>query len=392
MQKVHCYIDEYGDTNIKVEKDGVSAFFIITVIFVPEDELSVKEEAIESIRKNYFQTGEMKSSKVADNDARRIKILTSLNEVGIRTFSLAVDKKELYRNSGLAWKRSFFKYLHRLLYERVYRIFENLAVTADEHGSEEFMEGFKTYLARIIPPSLFSTQTFKFAKSSDYILLQVADMISGSLARCIDPNKTSPRHQEILGLIAKNSVGIDIWPPRLTPEPEATLDISQPDYLNLYIRRHCIRQARVFLDQMQNKSADDENIRVQIETLKYLLFHAQFVSDKAFVPTKRILDYLSANFGLDVTQYQLRSNVISKLRDANVIIANSPKGYKIPVNESDIACFVGHAKSIILPMLDRLNRAKEELRLASLGEIDILSDPEFANLREIVETFARKLA
>ncbi len=392
MQKVHCFVDEYGDTSISIEKDGVSAFFIITIIFITEGDLATKEKAAELIRSQYFQAGEVKSSKIGGNDERRIKLLNSLNEIGFRTFSLAIDKRELYKNSGLAWKRSFFKYLHRLLYERVYRIFENLDVTADEHGSEEFMEGFKAYLDRVIPPNLFSTQTFRFAKSTDVVLLQVADIISGSMARCLDPDKLSPRHQEILQLLTKCSIGIDVWPPQSIPEPEASLEVSQPNYLNLHIRRHCIRQARIFLGKMRADSAADENVRLQVETLSYLLFHAQFVSDKAFVPTKKILDHLKANAQLDVTQHQLRSNVISKLRDASVIIANGPRGYKIPVNDSDIESFVSHANSIILPMLARLNRAREELKMASLGEVDILSNPEFANLREMASVISKEVA
>lgn len=391
MQNTHCFVDEYGDTSINIEKSGVSAFFIITIIFVPSDSLVSKAEAAEKIRIKYFQTGEMKSSKVGDNDERRIKILSDLNDIDFRSFSLAVDKSELYKESGLAWKRSFFKYLHRLLYERVFRIFENLDVIADEHGSEEFMEGFKSYLTRVIPPSLFSSQTFDFAPSRNNVMLQVADFISGSLARCLDPDKKSSRHQEILALLTKCSVGIDVWPPRLIPEPEANLDISQPRYLNLHIRRHCIRQARIFLDQMHTASDSDEIVRAQVETLKYLLFHAQFVSDTTFVMTNKILDHLRVNARVEnMTSRQFQSTVISKLRDANVIIANGPKGYKIPVNDSDMTSFVNHANSIILPMLARLNRAREELRIASLGDIDILSFPEFTQLREILEVFAKK--
>ena len=390
MQKFHCFVDEYGDTNISIEKSGVSAFFIITIIFIPSDSHASKAEAAERLRIKYFQKGEMKSSKVGDNDERRIKILSDLNDIDFRSFSLAVDKSKLYKDSGLAWKRSFFKYLHRLLYERVFRIFENLDVIADEHGSEEFMDGFKTYLARVIPPNLFSSQTFDFAPSQSNVMLQVADFISGSLARCLDPDKTSSRHKDILGLLAKRSVGIDVWPPRLIPETAANLDISQPRYLNLHIRRHCIRQAHIFLDQMQSVSDSDENIRVQVETLKYLLFHAQFISDTEFVITNKILDHLRVNSKIEMNQRQFQAAVISKLRDANVIIANGPKGYKIPVNDSDMTTFVNHANSIILPMLTRLNRAREELRIASLGAVDILSSPEFNDLREVLEVLSKK--
>ena len=73
------------------------------------------------------------------------------------------------------------------------------------------------------------------------------------------------------------------------------------------------------------------------------------------------------------------------MRDASVIIASGPKGYKIPTSVSDLRQFVAHAQSIVPRMLFRLKTARDELRLASSGDLDILADKELDHLRKLVE-------
>uniref|UniRef100_A0A6S6LXR1 Uncharacterized protein n=2 Tax=Citrifermentans bremense TaxID=60035 RepID=A0A6S6LXR1_9BACT len=64
---------------------------------------------------------------------------------------------------------------------------------------------------------------------------------------------------------------------------------------------------------------------------------------------------------------------------------SSTKGYKIPVCSMDSAKFVEHANTIVPPMLARLNRAREELKLVSLGELDILSGDGHQYLRSLLD-------
>ncbi len=384
MSDIYAFIDEYGDTSIHSEKSGVTTFFIITAVLVSVEDLTALRASAEDIRQKNFQTGEMKSSNVGKNDARRKKVLRELNGLNLRSFSLAVDKRELDKSSGLAWKQPFFKYLNRRLYERIYRVFENVSLVADEHGDEAFMKGFNKYIDARIPPNLFDKRTFKFVNSKDETLLQVADFISGSLARCIDPEKKSTESKAFLEMLAERSVGIEIWPPQSTPDPKEFLDNSVEGKQDEIIRRHCVRQVNLFIER-QSMNQDNDELLAQSEVLKLLLFHTLYKNDKAFIPTNKILDYLDTQIGIKLSQYELRSKVISKLRDANVIIASGSKGYKIPISKADIFEFVAHANTIILPMLSRLSRAKKELKLASLGELDILINEDFEQLRKLVE-------
>ena len=384
MSDIYAFVDEYGDTSIHSEKSGVTTFFIITAVLVSVEDLTALRASAEEIRQKHFQTGEMKSSNVGKNDARRKNVLRELNGLNLRSFSLAVDKRELDKDSGLVWKRTFFKYLNRRLYERIYRVFENVSLVADEHGGEAFMEGFNKYIDERIPPNLFDNRTFKFVNSKDEVLIQVADFISGSLARCIDPEKISTESKALLEMIAERSVGIEIWPPQSTPDPKEFLDNSVEGKQDEIIRRHCIRQVNLFIER-QSMNQDSDELLAQTEVLKLLLFHTLYKNDKAFIPTNKILDYLDTQIGIKLSQYELRSKVISKLRDANVIIASGSKGYKIPISKADILEFVAHANTIILPMLKRLSRAKKELKIVSLGELDILFNEDFEQLRKLVE-------
>ncbi len=380
---VFAFVDEFGDASIAVQKPGVTSFFIITAVLVSGD-LEHHRKQAEQIRAKFFQAGEMKSSTVGSRDSRRLAILAAISQTEISTYTLAVDKRELYRDGGLAHKRSFFKYLNRKLYERISRAHDNVAFVADEHGGHDFMEGFKKYIDDELHPTLFTERTFRFADSREEVLVQEADFISGSWARVWEPSKRSPKAAEMMKLLNTRSVGVEIWPPRPTPEPQ--LEQMEPlsrrhDEL---VRRHCYHQAVQFLDEHCVPTWNDERLSPQHEVLTFLLFKAGYADDKAFVSTDEILEHLESRAGIHLSKYQLRTTVIAPLRDAGVIVASGPEGYKIPTGENDLIEFAAHAHSIIPPMLSRLSRARRDLQIASLGTLDILE--RFTELRRLVES------
>jgi hypothetical protein len=75
---------------------------------------------------------------------------------------------------------------------------------------------------------------------------------------------------------------------------------------------------------------------------------------------------------------------IAKLRDADVIITSAAKGYKIPQTRADINDFLERASGIVVPLLERVKKARDVYRLSSRGEYDIVS----ANLTELAGLLA----
>jgi hypothetical protein len=382
MPGLHAFTDEYGDSSLATEKSGVTTFFIITAVLVDDEQVTQQRLTAHDIRSRYFGPGEMKSSSVGTDDARRRELLQELSALRMSTYTLAVDKRELDQEGGLAWRKSFFKFLNRRLFERIYKLLDNVKLVADEHGREKFMKGFVAYVDRTLPLTLFTRRQFGFAKSSEEVMLQVADVVSGSWARVLDPQKRSPMAPEFVALLERRSVGLEAWPPRLQPEitPARHADAAKDEL----IRRHCVRQAQLFLREHQRETSDEDQ-KAQIEILTMLLFNVQFGDAARYVAAGKVIDRLHERLGLSLSQRRLRT-VISGLRDAGVVIGTSRRGYKIPVCEADIKEYVNHANVIVPPMLARLRRARDDIKLASLGAIDILDASEFAELRRLVET------
>jgi hypothetical protein len=87
----------------------------------------------------------------------------------------------------------------------------------------------------------------------------------------------------------------------------------------------------------------------------------------------------------ELTDQKVRSSGIAKLRDADVIITSSAKGYKSPQTRADINEFLERATGIVVSLLNRVKKAREVYRLSSGGEYDIVTG---ANLSELVKLLA----
>jgi Protein of unknown function (DUF3800) len=77
-----------------------------------------------------------------------------------------------------------------------------------------------SYVDKTLPLDLFTRRDFSFSDSKTEVMLQVADMLSGSLARVLDPGKRSPEAATILSLLEKRALGWEVWPPEFAPDVE----------------------------------------------------------------------------------------------------------------------------------------------------------------------------
>ena len=75
---------------------------------------SLTEEVVK-LRSFYFQKGEMKSSSVKNDRQRRAKILSAFAKLDFKFYALCVDKERIHEDSGLRYKKTFFKYLNMAL-------------------------------------------------------------------------------------------------------------------------------------------------------------------------------------------------------------------------------------------------------------------------------------
>ncbi len=377
----YVFVDESGDPEIDITKQGVSEYFVLSAVIVDQNKLQAQVARCRSIIDRYFPKGQIKSSKIGGNLSRRRQILDEVSELSFKHYSQVIDKSLILTESGLRFRRSFVKFINRILYENLLESFSDIRVIADQHGTSEFMLSFADYLRRRLPQRLFERSTFDFVNSDDYPFIQVADLIAGTINRCyagVDP-------MDVLEPLRMHTIIIDEWPPRF-PEPlgyEQLEDLKRFDYL---VRQHAIEKANGFIEELSLSEDTYEHARVA--AVRYLLYHFRSINPEEYLPTIRVRDHL-ANLGFYMSERTVRQNVIAKLRDHSVFIASGPKGIKLPYSVTDLRSFVTTVNSQVVPYLHRLELCRRHFLMVTNGDLDIVDPQEFPDLAKYVSGDAK---
>ena len=245
------------------------------------------------------------------------------------------------------------------------------------------MQSFAAYVrSKEIPLDLFDNSLFRFEDSKHSVIIQVADIICGSLAYHYDARKNA----EIDGHNYLSLLGDKILRIKEFPETFDTFNVSQndlnPEY-NPQIADICYRKAKYFIETHNN--TEDIEVKQQISVLNYLLFRFMNKSPRKYIPTKELINQL-VYLGYDKLSVQtFRNKIIAKLRDNEVIISSSKGGYKIPSTEKELYDFVNHGKSIIMPMMSRLKTCNDVIRMGTNGEINLFEKTEYQSLAKMFD-------
>lgn len=378
LNEKHAYVDECGDTNVDSSKANVSTHYVITAIIVNADDLEEVRAGFDEVRVRNFQTGEMKSRGVKDNDRRRSKILKELSSLKFRIYCLAIDKRELF-SRGYNYADVFFKNLNAKLYRILFKDFPILEVVADQYKTTEFMQSFKTYLSKRFVPELFTKFDIEFVSSKSEVLVQGADLIGGSIARHFDVKLKSPNSAEFLKILEDKIYTIESFPPVYTPYPVPVKDEVVSPFDGI-IEKNAILNANRFI--AENEKTSDLGKRDQVVCTKLLLHH-HFFHPRGFLSTNRLLSELNEGRQEALNKHELRTKVIAELRDAKVLIASRNQGgYKLPTSLKDVHQFINLADSRIVPLLKRVEFCREILWRVTDHKLDILEADEYEPLRK----------
>jgi hypothetical protein len=379
-----AFIDEAGNENLDTEINGVSDFFIITAVLVPESGLELAHKLSDSIRNRHFQTGEIKSSSIGDKHTKRVKILKDIAAINIKYTTLIVDKNKIDKTSGLSFKKVFRKYLPGMLYQSLFKTHKNLTIINDEHGSINFMKSVELYVKSKIIPSLLPEENyiFSFKSSKDEVLIQISDFIAGTWAKIADKTIPIDVRNEFKNIIRSTALSIEFWPPS---HESFYTDTNTPDHLDKIIRNHCYTQAQIYIEantpKAMESTEDGLEERLRVEILKFLLLNNEIFDSEKFAYSDKIIKHLKTKGIENLNRRRLAAQGISILRRRNVIISSGKYGYKLPTKLSDIEEFISTSNEKIVPMLERITDAYHQINRVSHGRIDILSEhPELITL------------
>ena len=300
-------------------------------------------------------------------------------------FAVCIDKKGCLENMnsrGLQYKQTFYKFMNNIVHRELRRAFKTLTIVADEIGDNDYMQSFCRYVAsKQDLPNLLGEAEFSFSPSHKDVRIQVADIISGTLAYVYDTHRKGPDAPDYYNLLLSKINRVEMYPKtysNYTIETSATADDYDREIADL-----CFRQAVRFIEG--NSGSNDPDVQAQIIVLQYLLFRFMNNSTRGYIYTHELKDRLSNSELANISDQAFRNRIIGKLRDKGVVLASSKKGYKIPSKKAELFDFINHDAKIVIPMLARLKKCRDLVKLATNNDLDLLAEPEYQALKDFFD-------
>jgi hypothetical protein len=377
VEKYCAFIDETGNFGFNFNAQGTSSHFIVTAIIIEREKVEGLRDSIEVIRKKFFGNGEIKSSGISKDHTRRFKILSEVIKHDFRVFSLVVDKEKIYDGTGLNFKKSFIKYLNSILYKELKLIFPSLEFYADTHGSEKFMMEFEKYASRIPNYSMFDEYYFEYANSKTEPLIQLADLMSGTISFGFERAKKCEEYKGYYNML-KERTTLKTWPIAYN-NYLVNLDLIDKSEYDDKIANYCLRLATKYIQEHKEQGVSSDIDKVLV--LEYLMNQLFAYNAKKYISSKELIRYVNSISKVKYNDQTFKTNIIANLRDNNVIISSSANGYKIPVSKKELYSYTNMTLGMVMPMLERLDKCRSRILALTNNELDILEVEEHHKIK-----------
>lgn len=365
-----AYIDECGNFGFDFNNGG-SKFYILCAVVVKNSDIDKLHTAVSVVKlNNGFGQTEMKSSAIGSNYQRRSKIVAELLPIEFRVILFVADKQAFISGSPLtSYRQSFIKFLHQRLYNVLYNAYPKLKIVEDKIGTSEFQDSFKKYVREHRPANLFNEYDFDYTDSKDSLLVQLADIVGGTINKVyIDDH--APHYLEMLkGKI----LCIEDFPNRTIPYFSSA--ISKNTQYDDTVFSLAIQQAKSFITKYEYNELFEK--KLQIALLKHLIFQVYNVDPYNYISSPQLLSVLEEYADSRIRPNYLYRRIIAPLRDAGVILASCAHGYKIPISVEDITTYLNQTHTIVSPMLHRIEICRNLIRQNTENALDVLNDPAF---------------
>lgn len=203
------FIDDSGDPGFKLSK-GSSRFFVIAmVIFDDELEAEKTAVAIKELRRSLKFPDDVEFKFVKSSQRVREKFLEATRPFNFRVRSLVIDKSLIRSDELRSNKNSFYSYTIKMVLKYSGSSVLNAKVKIDGSGDRVFRKSFLSYLRRQLNSNQRKViKNCKLVDSKGNVLVQMADMIAGSIRRSYDTAKKD--HKAYKAIISKKIE--DEWP------------------------------------------------------------------------------------------------------------------------------------------------------------------------------------
>lgn len=184
------FVDDSGDPGFKLGSGSSDFFVIALVIFDDALEAEKTALAIKELRRalHFSDATEFKFSK--SRDKVREAFLQEVNRFSFRIRCIVVEKALIRSDELRNNKNSFYSYAIKMVLKHSKNSILDARVKIDGSGDRTFRKTFLSYLQRQLNSG--DKKILKHCKlvdSSGNVLIQLADMVAGSIHRSYNQNK-----------------------------------------------------------------------------------------------------------------------------------------------------------------------------------------------------------
>jgi hypothetical protein len=185
------FIDDSGDPGFKFESGSTAFFVIACIIFSDDFEAEKVGVSIKELKRALKFPDEVEFKFNKSSRKTRERFLKSINGFDFKIRCLVIDKRIVKSDKLRNDKNSFYSYAIKLLLENSGGSILNAKIRIDGSGDRIFRKRFLTYLRKQLNTKQnIIMKNCKLVDSKSNVLIQMVDMIAGSIKRSHDRLKT----------------------------------------------------------------------------------------------------------------------------------------------------------------------------------------------------------
>ena len=370
------FVDESGSDIIK---DSDDRYYVSVGVVIPTEYFNDVNRKLDEISDKFNSGAPFKSKDIGRNICRRLDLLRMCSELDFQYFAIAIDKSKVDKESGYRYRNSFYKNVNKHLYGLIAKCaVGKIYFYIDSHGGNNFQESAKLYFEKHF--DFYRTPVFNYLDDKDNRLIQLADIIAGSI-RMILIGGTNERTIQIRQLIREKEILFQIWPFNYSSHLIGNVNTQEIDKR---IEEVMLEKVNSFL--IRNVESDDEYDLAIAKVLQRLLDAYYF--GEGYIFSDQLRQIVNTGREKAFGEETFMSAIIGGIRKEGIIVAGTKNGYKLATTVNDISDYLNHDQQIIMPMLLKLNAARATIK-ASTG-YDILSDEKHRDLKNVIDNYRDK--
>jgi len=176
------FIDESGDAGFKIGSGSSEFFVLVTVIF--DDELIAEKTAVDIklLRRQLKLSDKYEFHFNGSKEVIKRAFFGLVKNGGFRVRALVIDKKLITSQELIHNHASFYNYSIKLLLKDAQGRITNAKIKLDGRGDRIYKRAAGSYLrSQLNQGANKIIKSLKFVDSSENVLIQLADMVSGAI-------------------------------------------------------------------------------------------------------------------------------------------------------------------------------------------------------------------